>query len=61
LNNGNKSEKRIIIWLNDDWELILIDWTHLLEAYRQLQKEISENLLDFLSEEVKEKLFSNFM
>ena len=52
-NKWTKSDKRIIIWLNDDWELILIDWTNLLEAYRQLNKDIPENIFDFTSKEAK--------
>lgn len=55
-----KSKRRIIIWLNDNWELILIDGTHLLEAHRILGKKIPEFLLDFTSIEAKNMLLDKF-
>jgi hypothetical protein len=56
----HKSERRIIIWLSDDKSLILIDWTHLLEGYRQLQKPIPEKVIDFMNIEAKNKLMQYF-
>lgn len=47
---------RIVIWLNDNWELILQDGRHLLEAYRLLQKLIPEYKVKFTSSSVRNLL-----
>jgi len=58
-NKWTKSEKRIVIWVDDNNNLILIDWTHLLEAYRRLKKNIPDEVIDFNSEKAKQ-IFNNF-
>ncbi len=54
----NPSIKRIVIWENSKRNLILVDWTHLLEAYRRLNKRINFNVFDFVNDEVKEKFLN---
>ena len=44
-------EGRILIWINDNWELIIEDWRHLLEAYRRCKKEIPIVTIWFSSNE----------
>lgn len=38
--NGKNIQWRILIWVDKNWELVIEDWRHLLEAYRRLDKEI---------------------
>lgn len=55
-NKWTFSKKRIIIWLNDNYEYILIDGRHLLEAYKLLKKDIPEEVIAFASENIKNNL-----
>ncbi len=57
-NKWTKSKKRIVIWLDDSDNLVLIDGTHLLEAYRKLKKEIPKSVIDFSSLKAEE-IFKN--
>ena len=33
-------DERILLWITNDWELIIEDWRHLLEAVRRSWKDI---------------------
>ena len=48
---------RIMIWIDDKWNLIIEDWRHLLEAYRRLEKDIPIDKIWFRNADV-EKLFN---
>jgi len=50
---GQNLEGRIIIGLDHEGNLIIEDGRHLLEAYRQLDKEIPDTKLTFSSVEAK--------
>lgn len=45
---------RIIIGLDNSKALIVEDWRHLLEAYRQLSKEIPDSKITFSSKKAKQ-------
>ena len=49
----NISKHRIVIGLQDDWSLYLLDWRHLLEAYRLLCKNIPNSVLHFVTSTAK--------
>jgi len=51
--NGQDLKGRILIGLDQKKQLIIEDGRHLLEAYRQLGKEIPDSKLTFSSKEAK--------
>ena len=51
--SGKDLVGRIIIGLDEEWNLIIEDGRHLLEAYRQLKKEVPDTKVTFSSEEAK--------
>jgi hypothetical protein len=57
---GQNIKGRILIGVNGENQLIIEDGRHLLEAYRQLNKEIPDIKLTFSSEEAK-TLFYNLI
>jgi hypothetical protein len=60
MTTGQASTKRIIIWLDEYNNIILIDWRHLLDAYRILHKLIPISVIGFDSPEAK-KVFTSKM
>lgn len=52
-----KSLSRIIIWLYNADILVIIDWRHLLEAYRRIWKTIPISVMHFTTNDAK-KLFT---
>lgn len=55
--NGKDIEGRILIGIDKNWDLVIEDWRHLLEAYRRLDKEIPMNKIWFRDKEA-EALFN---
>ncbi len=51
--SGQNLTGRIIVGLDKENNLVIEDGRHLLEAYRQLGKEIPDTKLDFSSEDAK--------
>jgi hypothetical protein len=60
MTTGKLSIKRIVIWLDEYNNIILIDWRHLLDAYRVLDKPIPHAVISFESPEAK-KVFTSKM
>ena len=54
--NGKNINGRILIWINDEWSLIIEDGRHLLEAYGELWRDIPESKISFRNKEA-ENLF----
>lgn len=56
--NWKNLDGRILIWLNNEWKIVIEDGRHLLEAYRQLWKEIPTNKISFRTKKA-ENLFKS--
>lgn len=52
--NGKNIQWRILIWVDKNWELVIEDWRHLLEAYRRLDKEIPIDKIWFRNKQAED-------
>ena len=58
--NGKNLDGRILIWLNNEWKIVIEDGRHLLEAYRELWKDIPINKIWFRNNKAKNLFNSLF-